>query len=519
MNNEKIQHSKLDIILEKKQGLDAIIQDYETRIDEKLASLAEDEIISKEINPELFETSIQDTSRPDEHFLSGVDISDDDALDQAVLNSRILPSGGNQLAFNRDELIDEKIKVDNNTKDKPHLFEEDEDEELPTLSKILGRDPAIPNKIEVLPIETPEVLTSIPISISPLDPSNLPSNKPPDLSDLLADVSTSTEDHFQKDLPLEPKPEKINKTKTETLPLQKGDQPLYPKEIPSKPIKPQTPAAKVNLVNMVLPLVFFIAGLLAFGVFLILFSQDFSFVDYSVLFILFTCLIFTIAMPYGASIFFMALLFCSYIALTLISIFYLEVPFELYQIGWVIVIPLILWSSALLIKKVRELFKTKKLLEGQIASYDQLDEGSGLTIEKAYYKDLKYAMDRATKGETILVLEMMSISHLETLKSITGPRLWDEILYKTLNIIKQNCFSTHLIYVLEGNVFSIIMENTSMKNQFMINHGINEAFNAMILEYNAIDVHVELHIIAVPYSREITNPFEYRALGLRQLKN
>lgn len=519
MNNEKIQTSKLDIILEKKQGLDAIIQDYETRIDEKLASLAEDEIISKEVNPELFETSIHDTSPPDDHFLSGVDVSDDDALDQAVLNSRLVPSAGNQLAFNRDELIDEKINVDNNTKEELLFIEEDDDEELPTLSKILGRDPAIPNKIEPLPVETPEILTSTPISISPLDPSNLPSNKPPDLSDLLAEVSTSNENHFQKNTPLEPTSEKTNEAKAEAPPHQKVDQPLYPKEIPSKPFKQQIATPKLNLADMILPLVFFIAGLLAFGVFLILFSQNFSFVDYSVLFILFTCLIFTIAMPYGASIFFMALLFCSYIALTLISIFYLEVPFELYQIGWVIVIPLILWSSALLIRKVRELFKTKKLLESQIASYDQLDEGPGLTIEKAYYKDLKYAMDRATKGETILVIEMMSISHLETLKSITGPRLWDEILYKTLNIIKKNCFSTHLIYVLEGNVFSIIMENTSMKNQLMINQGINEAFNAMILEYNAIDVHVELNIIAVPFSREITNPFEYRALGLRQLKD
>lgn len=190
----------------------------------------------------------------------------------------------------------------------------------------------------------------------------------------------------------------------------------------------------------------------------------------------------------------------------------------MYQLGWIIVIPLILWSSALLIKRIRELFTAKRALEGQIASYDILDEGPGLTIEKAYYKDLKSAMDRAVVGETILVLEMISISHLETLRSITGPRLWDEILYKTLNIIKKHCFSTHLIYVLEGNIFSIIMENTSMKNQLMINQGITEDFNAMISDYNAIDVHVGLDITPVPYSREITNPFEYRALGLRHLK-
>jgi len=519
MNNEKIQTSKLDIILEKKQGLDATIQDYETRIDEKLAALTENEMLCQEIDPEIFETSIHDPNLPDDHFLSGIDISDDDALDQAILNSRPAPIGVNQLAFNRDELIDPNITPDPKNSEKTLFTEEDEHEELPTLSKILSRASYIPDTIEKSPEKKHDTLKSTPISISPLGQNNQPSNKPSELSDLMAGFSTNSAEELKKDIPLEPNPEKTNAVQDEYPIHPKANQQLHSAIISPQSIKPTTPTTKLNLVDMVLPFIFFIGGLLAFGVFLILFSQNFSFVDYSVLFILFTCLIFTIAMPYGASIFFMALLFCSYVALTLISIFYLEVPFELYQIGWIIVIPLILWSSALLIRKVRELFTTKKSLEGQIASYDELDEGPGLTIEKAYYKDLKYAMDRAIKGETILVLEMMYIPHLETLKSITGPRLWDEILYKTLNIVKKNCFSTHLIYVLEGNIFSIIMENTSMKNQFMINQGINEAFNAMILEYNAIDVHVELNIISVPYSREITNPFEYRALGLRQLKN
>ncbi|HEY5555508.1 hypothetical protein [Acetobacterium sp.] len=519
MTTEKKQLTKLDIILEKKQALDATILGYEARIDEKLATLAENEMKSQKISPELFETSIPDTSLPDDHFLSGVDINDDDALDQAILNSRPAPGGSNQLAFDRDDFIDEKINVDNSTPEDSQPNEEDENEELPTLSKVLGRATSIQHNDEKCPAEKPEALKCAPISISPLHPDNLTSSDPPALSDFLAGVSTSTEDQFQKDIPFEPKTEKINEANADTPPHHKVNPPLYSKETHLQSVKSLAPTTKLNLVDIILPFIIFIAGLIAFGVFLILFSRNFSFVDYSVLFILFTCLIFTIAMPYSASIFFMALLFCSYITLTLISIFYLEVPFELYQVGWVIVIPLILWSSALLIRKIRELFKTKKSLEGQLASYDELDEGQGLTIEKAYYKDLKYAMDRAIKGETILVLEMMSISHLNTLKSITGPRLWDEILYKTLKIIKQHCFSTHLIYVLEGNVFSIIMENTSMKNQLLINQGINEAFNAMILGYNAVDVQVELNIVAVPYSREITNPLEYRALGLRQLKN
>ena len=199
--------------------------------------------------------------------------------------------------------------------------------------------------------------------------------------------------------------------------------------------------------------------------------------------------------------------------------FYLEVPFELYQIGWIVIIPLLLSSSTLMIKKVRELFEFKKALERQIVAYDNLEESPGLTIEKAHYKDLKYAMERAARGETILTLEMSSISHLETLKSINGSRLWDEILYKTMKIIKQHCYNTHLIYILDGHIFSIIMENTSVKNQLLINQGITEAFHALIAEYDAIDAEVKLNIAPVPYSRDITNPFDYRTLGLRHLNS
>ena len=182
-------------------------------------------------------------------------------------------------------------------------------------------------------------------------------------------------------------------------------------------------------------------------------------------------------------------------------------------------IPMLLWSSALLVRKIRELFHFKKNLEQQIASYNNLEESPGLTIEKAYYKDLKYAMDRASRGETILTLEMITIRHLEELKTMDGSRLWDEILYKTLKIIKHHCYSTHLIYILDGCVFSILMENTSVKNQLLINQEITDAFNALISEYQAIEPDVKLNIAAIPYTRDITNPFDYRALVLRHLKN
>ncbi|KNZ41942.1 hypothetical protein [Acetobacterium bakii] len=513
MNNEKIQPTKLDIILKKKQGLDATIQEYETRIDEKLATLADNENTSQEINANIFEMSTSDHSLPEDHFLSGVDISDDAALDQAVLNSRPFATGGNQLAFNGNTLIDEKDNIDSSAE--PIFSEDIEDEELPTLSKILGRSPVAPNKIEDVPVEELKTIENTIIPYPELIQEDSPSEIVPEP---LPEIPTFTEDIATEPIFPEPLAEKVNPVKPKQTSPRKSNKPSHSKEILDEQKKTQASPKKLNLIDMVLPLILFITGLVAFGAFLILFSHDFSFVDYSILFILFTCLIFTIAMPFSASIFFMILLFCSYIVLTLISIFYLEVPLEMYQLGWIIVIPLILWSSALLIKRIRELFTAKRALEGQIASYDILDEGPGLTIEKAYYKDLKSAMDRAVVGETILVLEMISISHLETLRSITGPRLWDEILYKTLNIIKKHCFSTHLIYVLEGNIFSIIMENTSMKNQLMINQGITEDFNAMISDYNAIDVHVGLDITPVPYSREITNPFEYRALGLRHLK-
>lgn len=68
MNNDKIQPSKLDLILEKKQHLDATIQECEIRIDAKLASLIEDGFISPEVSPDVFEVAIQEPSQTGEHL-------------------------------------------------------------------------------------------------------------------------------------------------------------------------------------------------------------------------------------------------------------------------------------------------------------------------------------------------------------------------------------------------------------------------------------------------------------------
>jgi len=536
MNNDKIQPSKLDIILEKKQNLDATIQECEIRIDAKLASLIDDGFISREVSAEVFEAAIQDPYQPGEHFLSGVDISDDDALDQAVLNSRPFETRTNRLAFDGDRLTSQPSQLNELAGFSTPIGEIEDDEELPTLSKILGRttpyayesertasisrvsiesnvaDQSTSNTVDAIlksrfsemtePQPPPEAVLEAQNPAPPPVLKQAPETHP--------DKPILTVDAPVKEKPLPPEKGKPAKTKDKATKQQK-----------TKPTKKTnlSPLKKPSFTDMVPPLVFFFMGLMVFGAFLIFTASEFNFIDYSVVFILFTCLIFTIAMPYGASIFFMILLLCSYVVLSLISVFYLGIPFEFYQVGWLVVIPMILWSSALLIRKVRELFHFKKNLEQQIASYDNLEESPGLTIEKAYYKDLKYAMDRASRGETILTLEMITVRHLDELKTMNGSRFWDEILYKTLKIIKTHCYSTHLIYILDGSVFSILMENTSVKNQLLINQDITDAFNALILEYEAIEPDVKLNIASIPYTRDITNPFDYRALVLRHLKN
>ncbi|MBU4542045.1 MAG: 7TM-DISM domain-containing protein [Firmicutes bacterium] len=540
MNSSKIQPSKLDLILEKKQHLDATIQECEIRIDAKLASLTEEGFISREMNPNVVEVAISDDPfQPGTDFLSGVDISDDDALDQAVLNSRPFETRSNQLAFNGDLLTSQPLPLSDRTGFSIPIGETEEDEEeLPTLSKILGRTtpyayeaertaaiPKAPTESELTnPVGTDDVFdnsrfaeTNSTPPLSEVSPEIIKPDPPPEMAttpERQPEKTTLTTETPINQEPLPPKKAKPQKAKPE----KRKDRAIKQKQAqPTKKTNLQF-LKKPSLTNMVPPLVFFFMGLMIFGAFLIFTASEFNFIDYSVVFILFTCLIFTIAMPYGASIFFMILLLCSYVILSLISVFYLDVPFKFYQIGWLLVIPMILWSSALLIRKVRELFHFKKNLEQQIASYDNLEESPGLTIEKAYYKDLKYAMDRASRGETILTLEMITINHLDELKTINGSRLWDEILYKTLKIIKSHCYSNHLIYILDGSIFSILMENTSVKNQLLINQEITDAFKALILEYEAVEADVSLSLAAIPYSRDITNPFDYRALVLRHLK-
>ncbi len=534
MNNDKIQPSKLDIILEKKRNLDATIQECEIRIDAKLTSLVDDGFVSKEINPELFETTINNSSyQPSDHFLSGVDITDDDALDQAVLNSRPFEKRSSQLAFNGDLLSSQTSRHYEAIHSRSSVNEDDDDDELPTLSKILGRTtPYADDVTDALTHPDSGLETAESMHLDTVDEKIINSH----LSEMDNPEAVSSNIFETKNITTQPELEKINDLQNQPPNLSSEDpinkkanvvkdknkkanvSPNKQKRTHPQRKESKSTIKKPNLASMVLPLVFFFMGLIMFGAFIIFASSNFNFIDYTVVFILFTCLIFTIATPYGASVFFMLLLLCSYVVLSFISVLYLEIPFQLYQIGWLVVIPTVLLSSALLIKKVKALFHFKKHLEQQIASYDNLEESPGLTIEKAYYKDLKYAMDRASRGETILTLEMITICHLDELKSMHGSRLWDEILYKTLKIIKHHCYSTHLIYILDGSVFSILMENTSVKNQLLINQEINDAFNVLIKQYEMIDMDVNLDIASLLYTRDITNPFDYRALVLRHLK-
>lgn len=484
-NDETIQSEKLAHILERKENLKTKIETSEKRIDEKIACLMAEGFISdntsSEADKETMTASLVNT--PQNDIFSEIDLSDDDALDQAVRTSK----PASRLAFNNEDPFDPF--------ETPITFDPENDE-VPTLSKILGRSSEFDKKTDDLDFD--QMLLQAEPTSEDAAPT-LPEVKQtrPDLSEPSQPVPET--------IPAEKNTPKLKKDSKKSSPEKAGPKRLYQ-------AKPR-PTSK----DMILPSLLFILGLIACGVFLVGFSANFNFVDYSVLFILLTCMIFTIALPYGVSLFFMVFITVGYGLLIIVSSLYFKLPFSGYQFAWLIIIPLLLFGNILLIKRIRELFHFKKDLEAQISAYDVMDQSLGLTTEKTYYKDLKYAMDRASVNEITLAVEMISISHLETLRAMNGPRIWDEILYKTLKIIKKHSYSTHLIYVLEGNVFSIIMENTSMKNQMMINQSIRDDFDALIATFDMIDVPVSLKVAAIPYSREISNPFDYRALGFKYL--
>ncbi len=510
INDETIQSEKLALILEKKENLKTKIESSEKRIDEKLASLVADGFISNEINLEAamekVNASLKDPHQDD--IFSNIDLSDDDALDQAVRTAK----PASRLAFTSEDPFDPfepPLPLDTHKEDDtipddtipddiiPDDIIPDDiipDDEIPTISKVLGRSLDFDKETVDLDFDQTHSQTKV--------------------IDKIDKAKETTPPAAQQTAPITPP---LTESKTEEAAPKRKKDPKKPSPKKTDLNRVYKAKAKPQSKDMILPSFLFILGLISCGVFLVGFSANFNFIDYSVLFILLTCMIFTIALPYAVSLFFMLLITVGYGILIIISTLYFKIPFSGYQFAWLLIIPLILFGNILLIKRIRELYHFKKDLEAQINAYDVMDQTLGLTTEKAYYKDLKDAMDRASANEIILVVEMISISHLDTLQAMNGPRIWDEILYKTLKIIKKHSYSTHLIYVLEGNVFSIIMENTSMKNQLMINQSIRNDFEALIAEFEMIDVPVSLKIASIPYSREISNPFDYRALGFKHL--
>lgn len=469
------QNEKLNSILQKKQHLEANIEDYEKRIDEKITSLVADGIIpeknaenSNHTQESLPTMPIIKQSEPDDIF-STIDLSDDAALDQAVLSSKpvsYLPAETSELKADNSTFLlasdDDTLIISN--ADKNSRLNNDLQEEI------------FEEAAEVRPPVTQEATAEALLKEEPEEELKT--------DEIIAEVDAQNHQSAKE------------------------------KKVASEPAVPP------KLQDILFPAFLFMLGIIACSVYFIGFSQNFSFIDYSILFILLTCLIFTIALPYNASIFFMVLITIGYGLFIIFSTLTIKIPLEAYQFGWFLLIPLTLTGSALLVKRIREVYRFKKDLETKLSSYDTLESSPGLTAEKAYYKDLKQAMERASKNETVLLLELVAIPHLSTLRSMNGSRLWDEILFKTLKIIKKHCYSSHLIYILEGNVFSIIMENTSTKNQTLINQAIQSEFKALIASYDSVDDDsaIELKIIAVPYSREIASPFDYRALLFKHLE-
>ncbi|WKY45256.1 diguanylate cyclase [Eubacteriaceae bacterium ES2] len=468
------QNEKLNSILQKKQHLEANIEDYEKRIDEKITALVADGIIPEKITEDSEKTQESPPPMPiigqseAEDIFSTIDLSDDAALDQAVLSSKpisYLPAQTSELKADPPTFL---LASDDDT-----MIAADEDQGA-DMNQVI-QEQLDPEVIEAAPLIPDETGSNQTLENQPAEQLSL--NDSGDMTDL----------HTHK-------PPKEKKSSSELV-------------------------TQPRLQDILFPAFLFMLGIIACSVYFIGFSQNFSFIDYSILFILLTCLIFTIALPYNASIFFMVLITIGYGLFIIFSTLTIKIPLAAYQFGWFLLMPLTLTGAALLVRRIREVYHFKKELETKLSSYDSMESSPGLTAEKAYYKDLKQAMERASKNETVLLLELMAIPHLSTLRSMNGSRLWDEILFKTLKIIKKHCYSSHLIYILEGNVFSIIMENTSTKNQALINQAIQSEFKALIASYDNIDDDsaIELKIIAVPYSREITSPFDYRALLFKHL--
>lgn len=200
------------------------------------------------------------------------------------------------------------------------------------------------------------------------------------------------------------------------------------------------------------------------------------------------------------------------------SLFYEQIGVE-NSYFWIILFPLSAFISGRLSDSINDIQNKNLEFEKQLKDLVTIDEVTGFSNTKEFYKDLGEEMSRASRHEFDLVVMLAEVQYLEELKSIYGKYKISTILKAISDIIEKVTRTEDKRYRIDEELFAVIIPNTDIAGAEIVKERLKkELENIMIEDDNKKRYKFDIKIAILQYNKRITNSFEFKELVQKELE-
>ncbi|QEK12844.1 GGDEF domain-containing protein [Crassaminicella thermophila] len=187
---------------------------------------------------------------------------------------------------------------------------------------------------------------------------------------------------------------------------------------------------------------------------------------------------------------------------------------------WIIIFPLTAFITGKFSKHLKDMRWELEKIEKDIQNLVTIDEATGLSNAKEFYKDLDEEISRANRYNFHLTLMVIEIQYFEELISIYGKTQVEKIIKVFAKIITKTIRNEDKEYRTDKNIFSIILQNTDATGAEILKERLKKALSHIIIQEgnDEKEYKLDIKIGFIQYNKQITSIFEYKELAEKELE-
>lgn len=200
------------------------------------------------------------------------------------------------------------------------------------------------------------------------------------------------------------------------------------------------------------------------------------------------------------------------------SLFYEKLVFQ-NSYFWIILFPVSAFISGRLSDSIEEIRNKNLKFEKQLKDLVTIDEATGFSNSKEFYKDLNEEMSRAKRHGFNLVVMLAEIQYLEELTNIYGRYKISNIFKAISEAIEDVTRTEDKKYKIDKDLFAVIMPNTDIAGAEIVKERFkSELQNIMVDEDVKKRYKFDMKIAILQYNKSIASSFEFKELVQKELE-